>query len=169
MNNPIIKEFRDFLLQGNLLELAVAFIMAAAFGAVVATFTDGIIMAFIAAIFGAARTFMNPASGAMGPMLVPKEELPRAIAWNSLAWQSASILGPFLGGVLVAFSASIAYGTTAVLYALAALALGVGFLGFGIDLARSYTTAAARRLLWASLVYLPLTFIVMAMDKVPKW
>ena len=52
MNNPIIKEFRDFLLQGNLLELAVAFIMAAAFGAVVATFTDGIVMAFIAAIFG---------------------------------------------------------------------------------------------------------------------
>lgn len=52
MNQPIIKEFRDFLLQGNLLELAVAFIMAAAFGAVVAVFTDGIIMAFIAAIFG---------------------------------------------------------------------------------------------------------------------
>src|SRR5687768_11739540 len=52
MNSPIIKEFRDFLLQGNLLELAVAFIMAAAFGAVVIAFTDGIIMAFIAAIFG---------------------------------------------------------------------------------------------------------------------
>jgi MFS family permease len=81
----------------------------------------------IAAIFGAARTFMNPASGSMGPMLVPKEELPRAIAWNSLAWQGASVFGPFLGGVLVAFSASVAYGVTAVLYALAALAL------FGID------------------------------------
>jgi large conductance mechanosensitive channel len=52
MNHPIIKEFRDFLLQGSLLQLAVAFIMAAAFGAVVATFTDGIVMAFIAAIFG---------------------------------------------------------------------------------------------------------------------
>ena len=52
MNSTIVKEFRDFLLQGNLLELAVAFIMAAAFGAVVIAFTDGIIMAFIAAIFG---------------------------------------------------------------------------------------------------------------------
>lgn len=52
MNHPIIKEFRDFLLQGSLLQLAVAFIMAAAFGAVVIAFTDGIVMAFIAAIFG---------------------------------------------------------------------------------------------------------------------
>ena len=77
----------------------------------------------IAAVFGAARTFMNPASGAMGPMLVPKDELPRAIAWNSLAWQSASIFGPFLGGLLVAFSASGAYAGTAVLYGLAAAAL----------------------------------------------
>ena len=77
----------------------------------------------IAVVFGAARTFMNPASSAMGPMLVPKAELPRAIAWNSMAWQSASIFGPFLGGVLVAFSAPGAYFGTAVIYGLAALAL----------------------------------------------
>jgi len=53
------------------------------------------------------------------------------------------------------------------LYFLAALVLGLVFLGFGIDLARSYTVAAARRLLFASLVYLPLTFLLMALDKVP--
>ena len=44
MNQGIIKEFRDFLLRGDLISLAVAFIMAGAFGAVVAVFTDGIIM-----------------------------------------------------------------------------------------------------------------------------
>jgi large conductance mechanosensitive channel len=52
VNNPILKEFRDFLLKGDIISLAVAFIMAGAFGAVVASFTDGIVMAFIAAIFG---------------------------------------------------------------------------------------------------------------------
>lgn len=52
MNQGITKEFRDFLLRGDLISLAVAFIMAGAFGAVVAAFTDGIIMAFIAALFG---------------------------------------------------------------------------------------------------------------------
>ena len=50
--NAVLKEFRDFIISGDIIALAVAFIMAGAFGAVVASFTDGIIMAFIAAIFG---------------------------------------------------------------------------------------------------------------------
>ena len=52
MNSPIIKEFRDFLTRGNLIELAVAFVMAGAFATVVSAFTDGIVMQFLAAIFG---------------------------------------------------------------------------------------------------------------------
>lgn len=52
MNHPILKEFRDFLLKGDIIALAVAFILAVAFSQVVAAFTDGIVMAFIAAIFG---------------------------------------------------------------------------------------------------------------------
>lgn len=35
-----MKGFKDFLLRGNLIELAVAFILAAAFGTVVTTFTQ---------------------------------------------------------------------------------------------------------------------------------
>jgi large conductance mechanosensitive channel len=35
-----MKGFKDFLLRGNLIDLAVAFIMAAAFGAVVTSFTQ---------------------------------------------------------------------------------------------------------------------------------
>jgi large conductance mechanosensitive channel len=35
-----VKGFKDFVMRGNLVELAVAFIMAAAFGAVVKSFTD---------------------------------------------------------------------------------------------------------------------------------
>jgi len=35
-----MKGFKNFLLRGNLIELAVAFIMAAAFGAVVTSFTE---------------------------------------------------------------------------------------------------------------------------------
>jgi len=49
-----------------------------------------------------------------------------------------------------------------------ALILGLGFLGFGIDLARAYTVGAARRLLYASLVYLPCAFLLMALDKVTR-
>ena len=71
----------------------------------------------IAAGFGAARTFLSPALGAIGPMLVPREELPRAVAWSSLAWQSGSIIGPWIGGALVAISPSAAFGGAAALYA----------------------------------------------------
>jgi large conductance mechanosensitive channel len=51
MNQGIIKEFRDFLMRGNIIELAIAFIMGLAFVPVVTSFVDGIIMPFFAAIF----------------------------------------------------------------------------------------------------------------------
>ncbi len=71
----------------------------------------------MAAAFGATRTFLSPALGAIGPMLVPREELPRAVAWSSLAWQSGSIVGPWIGGALVAIAPSAAFAGAAVLYA----------------------------------------------------
>ena len=44
------KEFRDFIGRSNVLGLAVALVMGAAFGAVVASFTNDILMQLIAAI-----------------------------------------------------------------------------------------------------------------------
>lgn len=75
----------------------------------------------IAALFGASRAFFAPANTALGPMLVPRKLLPRAIAWNSLAWQTASICGPAAAGFLVAHSAQTAYFTTFALYCLSAV------------------------------------------------
>jgi large conductance mechanosensitive channel len=46
------KEFRDFLLRGNLVELAVAFVMGVAFAAVLNSFIDDLVMPVIAMIFG---------------------------------------------------------------------------------------------------------------------
>jgi MFS family permease len=74
-------------------------------------------------LFGAARAFFAPANTALGPMLVPRPLLPRAIAWNSLAWQTASIAGPAAGGLLVAISPAHAYFTTFALYLVAGLAV----------------------------------------------
>lgn len=48
----MIKEFRDFALKGNLVELAVAFVLGVAFSAVVTSLVDDVIMNLIAAIFG---------------------------------------------------------------------------------------------------------------------
>jgi large conductance mechanosensitive channel len=46
------KEFRDFVMKGNLLQLAVAFIVGAAFGAVVKSFIDDLIMPIIGKLIG---------------------------------------------------------------------------------------------------------------------
>jgi len=74
----------------------------------------------LAALFGCARAFFQPAASALGPMLVPLRLLPRAIATNSLASQLASILGPALGGLLCIASPVLGYAVSAGLYAAAA-------------------------------------------------
>ena len=58
-------------------------------------------------------------------------------------------------------------GFTGTTYFFCALLLGSIFLWYGISLALSCSQAAARRLLFASLVYLPVLLAVMAFDKVP--
>ena len=77
----------------------------------------------IAAVFGASRAFLSPASGAMGPMLVQRELLPRAISHNSLGDQAGAVIGPWIGGVLCAVAPAVAYCGSAALYAAAAIAL----------------------------------------------
>ena len=71
----------------------------------------------IAALFGAARAFLSPAASALVPMLVPVSDMPQAISLKSLSWQAAVIVGPWIGGLLVAINTATAYGTTAGLYA----------------------------------------------------
>ena len=77
----------------------------------------------VAFLFGASRAFFSPAITALGPMLVPREHLPRAIAWNSLAWQSASIVGPAMAGLLIAIAPGVSYAATLIMYLVAVVAL----------------------------------------------
>lgn len=48
----MLREFRDFAMRGNIIDLAVAVVIGAAFGAVVAALVDGVLMPIIAAIVG---------------------------------------------------------------------------------------------------------------------
>lgn len=48
----IAGEFKEFLLRGNVVELAVAVVIGAAFGALVASFVENLLTPLIAAIFG---------------------------------------------------------------------------------------------------------------------
>lgn len=48
----MLKEFREFIARGNVLDLAVAVIIGAAFGAIVSSLTDDVIMPVLGYIFG---------------------------------------------------------------------------------------------------------------------
>jgi len=47
----MLKEFKDFAMRGNLVDIAVAFVMGAAFNKVVSSFTGGIVSPLIGLIF----------------------------------------------------------------------------------------------------------------------
>jgi protoheme IX farnesyltransferase len=77
----------------------------------------------------------------------------RQVAANCLALLAVSMLPTFIG-------------LAGRMYFVAATALGTSLLYFGVQLARRRTPDAARRLLLATLVYLPVLLAAMAIDKV---
>jgi len=77
----------------------------------------------VAAVFGAARAFLAPASQAFLPMVVGRSALPSALASQSMAFQTGAIAGPALGGLIVARSVSLAYGVSWVLLCLGIVSL----------------------------------------------
>jgi large conductance mechanosensitive channel len=48
----MLREFKDFLFRGNIVELAVAFVMGVAFAAVVTSLVDDLVMPIIAMVIG---------------------------------------------------------------------------------------------------------------------
>lgn len=77
----------------------------------------------LAALHGVARVFVGPAMSAIAPNIVPAKLLPRAIAMSSIAWQSASVAGPAIGGFLYQRDPALPYWTAAALMFIAILAM----------------------------------------------
>ena len=74
--------------------------------------TPGIFV--IVGFIGTARAFLGPTGQALMPTLVPEELVPTAIAWSTGAFQTASIVGPSIGGLLYAFGAAVPYAVAGV-------------------------------------------------------
>ncbi|MEL6370797.1 MAG: MFS transporter [Pseudomonadota bacterium] len=77
----------------------------------------------IAVVMGAVNAFTPAASNALYPTLIPRAELPTAIAWNSLGFQVAAMTGPALGGFLYAAGPQIVYGTGFVMTVVAVISM----------------------------------------------
>lgn len=55
-------------------------------------------------VSGTARAFLGPSKGALLPAIAPEGAFESAVAWNSGAWQLAEVVGPAVGGALLALS-----------------------------------------------------------------
>jgi MFS family permease len=113
-------ERRTVAIFANLIDLGIAALLAWA------TFGDHLTLPLLfalAAAHGVARVFVGPAMSAIAPNLVPAALLPRAIALSSIAWQSATILGPALAGFLYVAGAPYPYIFSVALLGIAILAL----------------------------------------------
>lgn len=64
---------------------------------------------------GTARTFLWPASSAFLPNLVSREQFSKAVTWSSGSFQLSSVVGPAVGGGLIALThhAAPVYGANA--------------------------------------------------------
>jgi len=54
-------------------------------------------------VIGVALAFHRPAIAALLPQLVPADRFANAVTWNSVGWQLASVVGPALGGLIIAW------------------------------------------------------------------
>jgi MFS family permease len=81
------------------------------------------ILFLLAALHGVARGFVGPSMSAIVPNIVPAESLPKAIALSSIAWQSATVIGPAAAGFLYAESPALPYWSAAALLFLASVAI----------------------------------------------
>lgn len=66
-------------------------------------------------LIGIAVAFNSPASSTLIPQIVPESIFENAATWESSAWQLAAVLGPTLGGFVIALfhSATLVYGLNA--------------------------------------------------------
>jgi MFS family permease len=60
-------------------------------------------------VSGISRGFLSPAFFSFMPQLVPRELYSNAVTWNSTLWETATIAGLALGGVLYIFGVQVAY------------------------------------------------------------
>jgi len=107
-------------------------------------------MFLVLGVFGIARAFFGPAAASLVANLVPPKDFANAVAWNSSAWQMATIVGPVAGGLLYGVSPNVAYATATLMMA----AGGVLVLAIPKPAKRSATERPTLDMLFAGFRYI---------------
>ena len=98
---------RKIMLLSQYLQMAFAFVLAA----LIFTHTVKVWHIFVLSFLtGSAQSFSGPAYISLLPLLVKREDVPNAVAMNSMQFNLARVIGPVLAGLaLAAFGAAICF------------------------------------------------------------
>ena len=102
-----------------------ATLVALALASIAFSGVTGVWLIYVLAALGSAvGAFDLPARNGLVPTLVPREHLPNAISLNTIMFQTASVVGPSLGGLLIAAThVGWAYVANAISFAFVIVAL----------------------------------------------
>jgi predicted MFS family arabinose efflux permease len=119
---------RKMLLGSQYVQMTTALVLAALTFAHVERVWHILILSFIV---GSAQSFGGPAYSALIPSLVPKENLPNAIALNSIQFNLGRVIGPALGGItLTALGAAWCFGLNGISFVAVIISLYIINAGF---------------------------------------
>jgi MFS family permease len=85
---------------------AQALLLVASLALAALSWTQGALPLIYAALFliGVGSAFSSPAASTLIPQTVPPEMFENAATWSSSTWQLAAVIGPALGGVVIALT-----------------------------------------------------------------
>src|SRR5688572_11669389 len=97
-------DFKTFIARGNMLDLAIGVILGAAFGKIVTTFTEGIIMPFVGLITGGIdfKSKFIDLSGKLGAGATP-EQIDTAIKGGAPLLRYGQLISDILTFLIVGF------------------------------------------------------------------
>src|SRR6185437_3415983 len=93
------RDRRTMLLMSQYIQMGCAFFLTALFYFHVVKVWHILALSFVT---GTAQSFGGPAYAALLPTLVGPEDYPNAIAWNSIQFNLARVIGPTLAGITLA-------------------------------------------------------------------
>lgn len=116
-------ERRRIMLASQVLQMSFAFVLTGLIWFKAVKVWHIFILSFLT---GSAQSFSGPAYASLLPLLVRREDVPNAIAMNSMQFNLARVIGPALGGLVFGLwgaTACFAANGTSFLFVIAALAI----------------------------------------------
>ncbi len=122
------RDRRNMLLMSQYIQMSSALVLTALFYFHAVKVWHILCLSFVS---GVGQSFGGPAYSALLPTLVSNEDYPNAIAWNSIQFNLARVIGPTLAGITLAkLDATWCFGLNAVSFIAVIISLFVINVGF---------------------------------------